>query len=262
MSIRRIGLFIVFLLLGPVLFLEANIFLIRVSVALFGTILPLAIPFKTDGRVWVLPAVFFFIYALWLFTLVRRYTPKRMMYFLIFLAVSMSVFIFPFYPRCSFEGDPKFGEYYDCTCLGIRKNVETILLSTDQCIGIPLMQQSSLPQGGLTLSLRIQSAVDRALTGPPIEGFQPIPKGSKLLSASVSKEDGYYVSILNFNKEIVSNGEAAFEDTFTLIEHVINEVIAAASRDGSLVREYGPGPTITSFFILIEGQPLNEVFPQ
>ena len=101
------------------------------------------------------------------------------------------------------------------------------------------------------LESQIQLAVNQALAGPEITGYQPIPKGSKLLSTKVVIGNNIATITLNFNGAIIANGQAAFEDTLSLVSNTIHPIVQGQDKD--------PKYAELQFVILIEGRPLNEV---
>lgn len=103
----------------------------------------------------------------------------------------------------------------------------------------------------IALESQIQSAVNQALAGSAIAGYQPIPKGSKLLSTKVAINNNVVAITLNFNAEITADGEGAFEDTFRLVSNTIHSIVQGQGKD--------PKYAGLNYSTLIDGQPLNEV---
>lgn len=101
------------------------------------------------------------------------------------------------------------------------------------------------------LASKIEIAVNRALAGEPISGYQPIPSGSKLLSARVAIEGDTLKVTLDFNRAIMTDGMAEFEDTFTLVSNTVQNVLDAEGRDINY--------QTLEYVTLIEGQPIEEI---
>ena len=92
----------------------------------------------------------------------------------------------------------------------------------------------------------VRNAVEKVLSqGTLPNPNEQMPKNIKLLSVVVNEN----VVTLNFSKEITSNGQGVYEDTFSLISNVIHPIIQGE----------GINPTYPELLInvLVEGKPLN-----
>ena len=107
------------------------------------------------------------------------------------------------------------------------------------------------PEPLAALAAKIEVAVNRALAGEPIAGYQPIPRGSKILSARVAIEGGTLRVTLDFNRAILADGEAAFEDTFDLISNTIHPIVQGEGQE--------PRYQELEYTTLVEGQPLTDI---
>lgn len=90
------------------------------------------------------------------------------------------------------------------------------------------------------IELQTRSAIEKVLATSSI-----VPKNSKLLSLSV---DGNKVT-LDFNKDIMDNGQGAFEDVFQQISNALHPIIQGTNKD--------PRYPIIDYTVLIEGVPLD-----
>jgi len=90
------------------------------------------------------------------------------------------------------------------------------------------------------LESQARSAVEKVLSTSSI-----VPKNSKLLSLSV---DGNNVT-LDFSKDIMNNGQGAFEDVFQQISNTLHPIIQGTGKD----QKYSG----IDYMILIEGVPLD-----
>lgn len=98
-----------------------------------------------------------------------------------------------------------------------------------------------------SLDAQILAAVNKALAGSAIGGYQQIPKGSKLLSAKVAISGSAVTVTLDFNKAIMADGEASFEDTIRLVDNTVYSIVQGESKDP----KYSGG---MNYVTLIEGK--------
>ncbi len=117
--------------------------------------------------------------------------------------------------------------------------------ATPAITGFPL--ESFIPTPSPTVEQvedAMRRAVAEALGAPTPEGHQPIPKGTRLLALMLQ---GATIKI-DFSKEIVSRGQAIFDDALAQIAQRMFDATTAIG-----------GNTDLEFDIRIEGKPLAEV---
>ncbi|MAG47549.1 hypothetical protein CL617_03010 [archaeon] len=115
MNWKKIGLFILFFIVGLFLFLGITVF----------TYLSLFLP------------IFFIAYIVFLVFILKEYSNKKMMIISIIIVVYVLIMVIPF-PKCYSWG--YFSqETQDCTCIGVEKYRWLILdAGGSQCVGIPI----------------------------------------------------------------------------------------------------------------------------
>jgi len=135
-------------------------------------------------------------------------------------------------------------EFYDCNRgFSLDSNTFTYRARTGQnspeTITVPLPPStSSFP---VELQLSVRSAVEKVLS-------QSAPKGSKLYCLNVFDNN----IIMDFDRAITIDGQATYENVFSLISNAIHPLIQGVGMN--------PKYPELKFIITIEGTPLNQIF--
>ena len=115
MNWKKIGLFILFLIIGAFIFGATTVF----------TYISLFLP------------IFFITYIVFLVLILREYSKKKMIIISLILVVYILIMVIPF-PECDSSGF--FGSStQECICVGLEKHTWMIFdASWSQCVGIPI----------------------------------------------------------------------------------------------------------------------------
>ena len=115
MDWKKIGLFILFLVIGLLVFW---------SIAAF-TYISFFLP------------IFFIAYTVFLILILKEYSKKKMMIISLIVIVYLLIMVIPF-PICSGSGFFS-STTQDCTCIGIQKHSWMVYdASWSQCVGLPI----------------------------------------------------------------------------------------------------------------------------
>lgn len=135
-------------------------------------------------------------------------------------------------------------KFYDCNRgFSLDSNTFTYQARTGQnppeTITVPLPPStSSFP---VKLQLSVRSAIEKVLS-------QSAPKGSKLYCVNVFDNN----ITMDLDRAITTNGQAAYENVFSLISNTIHPLIQGENKE--------PKYSELNFFVTIEGTPLNQIF--
>lgn len=126
MNWKKIGLFILFLIIGFFLF---------GLITVFGS-------FEFAYRSLFLP-LFFLAFVVFLVLILKQYSRKKLIVIILLILVYWLIMAIPF-PTCDSWGE-WHGPSQTCTCIGIEKHVSGIFdAGWSQCVGIPTNYQCSL----------------------------------------------------------------------------------------------------------------------
>lgn len=125
MNWKKIGLFILFLILSSILF---------GIITLFGSLV--------NGYLSFFLPIFFVLFAIFLFLIIKEYSKKRLIILISIIIIYWLIILIPF-PKCDSWG--KWGSISkECTCFGLEKTqIWTIDAGWSQCVGIPLKYECS-----------------------------------------------------------------------------------------------------------------------
>lgn len=94
---------------------------------------------------------------------------------------------------------------------------------------------------------QIREAVEQVLSSESVRGYKPIPSGTRLLSVKIDEEKTPLKIILNFNKELISQG------TGIVLQDSVHQISVAITNENPWVKD-------VEYMILIEGVPIIEFY--